>query len=187
MKNLPFMGIVLVANLALMPAAHAEKEGFWSWLFSFESKSGVAPVSNDNWAEECGACHFAYPPGLLPAASWDKILNAKALSDHFGENAELDEDVRQELLGYALENSAEQTLYKRSRKILASLHDDKAPMRITQVPYIKLKHHEVVEEYIGPGKAVSSQSYCNKCHEKAEQGIFDEDTVYIPGVGRYDD
>ncbi|MBT6616074.1 MAG: cytochrome C, partial [Deltaproteobacteria bacterium] len=30
-------------------------------------------------------------------------------------------------------------------------------------------------------------SNCTSCHKEAEKGIFDDDTVLIPGYGRWDD
>ena len=41
------------------------------------------------YAQECAACHMAYPPGLLPAASWHRIMGR--LERHFGSEASLDE------------------------------------------------------------------------------------------------
>lgn len=37
---------------------------------------------------ECAACHTAYPPGLLPAVSWQRIMNG--LDHHYGVDASLD-------------------------------------------------------------------------------------------------
>jgi len=45
-------------------------------------------VSFAPYTDACGSCHLVYQPGLLPARSWDRIMTA--LSDHFGDNAELD-------------------------------------------------------------------------------------------------
>ncbi|MDH5218993.1 MAG: diheme cytochrome c, partial [Gammaproteobacteria bacterium] len=47
----------------------------------------VAVVTDSLYKEECSACHMAYQPGLLPARSWEKMMDN--LADHFGENAEL--------------------------------------------------------------------------------------------------
>ena len=57
---------------------HAEHHG----------KRDLTTVNNPTYTENCGACHFAYQPGLLPSGSWDKIL--KGLADHFGEAVEFD-------------------------------------------------------------------------------------------------
>jgi hypothetical protein len=50
----------------------------------------LTPVNNPTYSEQCGACHFAYQPELLPSGSWGKIL--AGLDDHFGEFIELDAD-----------------------------------------------------------------------------------------------
>ena len=40
------------------------------------------------YQQECAACHLAYPPGLLPAASWQRLMGN--LPQHFGTDASLD-------------------------------------------------------------------------------------------------
>ena len=44
---------------------------------------GVEPVTNVDYQNECGACHFAYQPGLLPARSWQALMTG--LDQHFTE------------------------------------------------------------------------------------------------------
>lgn len=156
------------------------ERNFYYWLADFGRTKGVAPVTNELYADECGACHFPYQPGLLPEQSWKKIFDAKQLDDHFDDNAELDEDVREALLKYAIANSADKSWYKRSRKIMASLEKSQYPLRITELPYIKKKHREIPIEQIRDNKKVNSLSYCDNCHTKASQGIYDDDTVSIP-------
>jgi hypothetical protein len=34
---------------------------------------GFQPVTSDRYRKECGACHFVYLPGLLPARSWNRL------------------------------------------------------------------------------------------------------------------
>lgn len=175
--------LVIVLVLAGSSAAFAEQESFWSWLLTFKSRNEIAPVTDEQYREECGACHFAYEPGWLPEASWKKLLDAKALENHFDENAELDEGVRKHVLGVLVNASAEKSYYKRPKKVMASLKDDKAPLRITDVPYIKTKHQEVYDEVVSKSDKITSLSYCNKCHREAENSVFDADTVWIPGFG----
>ncbi|MCI0506227.1 MAG: diheme cytochrome c [Gammaproteobacteria bacterium] len=163
--------------------AQAEEVGFWRWAFSFKRYKEVAKVENKVYLEECGSCHFAYQPGLLPEESWRKLLDAKALADHFGENAELDDSTRQQLLNELAGSSADKSRYKRSKKIMSSLGDDPAPVRITKVPYFVDKHDDIGDEYVKNNSKVKSLSYCDKCHQKAKDAVFDDDTVYIPGKG----
>jgi hypothetical protein len=175
---LAFLMIVLAQPL------YAE-DGFFSWLFSLERKNEVAPVADETYIEECGACHFPYQPGLLPEASWRKLISPKALEDHFGENAELDEATRVELENFLVSNSADKSHFKRSKKIMASLKPQEAPLRITEVRFIKRKHHELKDKHVKNNEKVKSLSNCDRCHRQAEDAIFDDDTVDIPNFGKW--
>ena len=179
----------LIAALALTGwvGQAAAEESFGQWLVTFSRMKEVKPVDNAQYAEECGACHFAYPPGLLPTASWEKLLTPAALEDHFGENAELDDDVLAAIQQYTYDNAAEKSWYKRSRKIAKATEDGDAPLRITDVKYIKRKHHEIPERMIKDNPDVKSLSNCNACHTEAEKGVFDNDTVNIPNFPDWDD
>lgn len=177
----------LLAVALLMSSSSAMADNFWLWLVTFSHQNEVKAVNNKTYEEECGSCHFAYPPGLLPSQSWEKLLNDKALNDHFGENASLDKDTLKTIHDYAIENAAEKSWYKRSRKIAKATEGGEAPLRITEVRYIKRKHHDIPEKMIKGNKDVKSLSYCNACHTKAEKGIFDSDTVSIPNYPDWDD
>lgn len=166
--------------------AHAE-ENFWNWLTDFKRMKEVKPVADKQYSKECGECHFAYQPGLLPARSWEKLLNADALKNHFGVNAELEKDSLQAIFNYAVENSADKSFYKRSRKIARATADGDAPLRTTEVRYIKRKHKGIPEKMAKGNNDVKSLSYCNKCHTQADKGVFDEDTVSIPNYPDRDD
>jgi len=158
-----------------------------SWFSFGSSKPGVAPVMNDSYKEECGACHFAYQPGLLPARSWEKLFTGKSLENHFGENAELDEDARKSLLTYAVENAADNSSHKRSKKMNKSINSSDTPLRITDVQYFKKEHREIPKRLIDDNEKVKSLSYCDACHQQATKGVFEENTINIPGHGRWED
>lgn len=94
---------------------------------AYSSRSlGVAAVNNVNYTEECGSCHFAYQPGLLPEKSWVKIMGD--LENHFDENAELDAGIQKELTQYLTQNSADKSNFKRSKRIMRSLGKNDAPL-----------------------------------------------------------
>lgn len=137
-------------------------------------------MANPVYAEECGACHMAYPAMLLPARSWEKIMTG--LADHFGENAELDDATRSEIEAYLVRESGRAGY----RKLFRNL-GDAAPLRITELPYFVREHDEIPAAYVTGNERVKSLSQCNACHREAERGRFDEDDVVIPGVGRWDD
>lgn len=177
---------LVLTSLLVLPLSTMADDSFWSW-FSLKRLKGVAPVSSQPYQDECSACHFAYQPGLLPRRSWQRMFRPEALADHFGENTELDEGLRQALEQYALANAADDSKYKRSRKIMGSLAADAAPLRITEVDFIKLKHSEIPDKLITANPKVGSLSNCNSCHTKAAEGIYDDDTVFIQGYGRWED
>jgi hypothetical protein len=184
MKAIKLQTLFFFAGLLAMPSVHAE-EGILSVIFSRHKE--MAPVINKTYQAECGSCHFAYPPGLLPAKSWEKLLDAKALEDHFGDNAELDAETLANVRDYALANAADKSYNKRSRKIAKATEDVEAPLRITEVRYIKRKHHEIPEKMVKGNKDVKSLSYCDACHSQAGKGVFDSDTVKIPNYPDWDD
>ncbi len=144
----------------------------------------VSPVKNELYQSECGACHFAYQPGLLPAQSWKKLMGS--LADHFGESAELDSQTEKQLTTYLAEGSAERSETRRSSKILRSLGADR-PLRITDIPYIRYKHSEIPTRLISGNPEVRRLSNCAACHTRADKGSYAEREIRIPGVGRWDD
>jgi hypothetical protein len=167
--------------LGSIPVSQADDNGFFSF---FSHKKEVVPMTDASYNKECGSCHFAYQPGFLPEGSWRKLMEAKALADHFGENAELDEQTRAHILQLLVANSADKSSHKRSKKVMGSLEGGATPLRITEVPYIKQKHEEVPEKLIKQAK-VKSLSQCDKCHMEADKGNFDDDTVVIPEHGNW--
>ncbi|MDH5436458.1 MAG: diheme cytochrome c [Gammaproteobacteria bacterium] len=163
-----------------------EDGGLFSWFKGKVGKgSDVAAVTNEKYATECGACHFAYQPGLLPARSWKKIMSN--LSDHYGENAELAKEDNRSLTAYLVENAADDSKYKRSKKIMASINSNETPLRITKTPYIVEKHNELTPQMVVSNQKVGSLSNCAACHTKAKEGSFQEEEILIPGFGRWED
>ena len=144
--------------------------------YEHHDKRDLATVNNPIYAENCGACHFAYQPGLLPLRSWDNIL--EGLTDHFGEAVELDPASMKTIAEYLKLHAADHSSEKLSSKIMKNI-GNQPPLRITQVPYIQREHHE-----IPPGvferPSIGSFSNCIACHTTAEKGIYDDDSVTIP-------
>lgn len=143
-----------------------------------EGKHCLPPVTNPAYRADCGACHLAYLPALLPSASWRNIL--QKLPEHFGEQVDLEPGRRQELADYLAANAAERCDARLAGKIMASL-GGQAPLRISQVPYLVHKHQDddlPADAFSRPG--VGSLANCAACHTSAEQGDFNEHRVRIP-------
>ena len=136
----------------------------------------LKPATDPTYTNTCADCHFAYPPELLPGRSWDAIL-AK-LDKHFGESIELDAKQTKAIKDYLDANGADKSTARRAVSIMRSIGDT-TPGRITEIPAIKGKHHEISPE-VFKRKAIGSFSHCNACHRSAEKGVFNEHDVSIP-------
>ncbi len=174
------MMAVLAGWLVLAGAAMADDDGN-----AGHRGADVAPVTDPRYAQECGSCHFAYQPGLLPARSWRKLMGS--LSDHFGDNAELATEDVAAITDYLVKNAADRSNYRRSAKIANSMPDKAVPLRISQVPYIAGKHDEIPARYVAGNPKVKSLSNCAACHTRAQQGSYSEHEIDIPGVGSWED
>lgn len=119
------------------------------------------------YKEECSACHVAYPPSLMPAASWNRIMSN--LPNHFGTDASLDPATVKELSGWI---NAHAGTYKRVR-------EEPPQDRITRTAWFIRKHDEV-SAATWKRASVKSASNCIACHTTADKGDFNEDNVRIP-------
>lgn len=144
---------------------------------------GVMPTTNKQYVAECGACHFAYPPGLLPARSWEKLLSN--LGNHFGESADLDAKTIAVLRDYLTKNAADRASSRISRHLARSVVHT-TPLRITDTPFFKHEHREISPHWVKDNPKVQSFSRCQACHTRAADGSFSEGEINIPGHGRWD-
>lgn len=128
----------------------------------------VTPAQvSTKFQQECASCHLAYPPGLLSAASWTKVMSG--LDKHFGVDASMTPAETTEITQFLVKNA--------SNRWSASA----APLRITESAWFKSKHNsrEIAPE-VWKRAAIKSPSNCAACHKGAEKGDFDEDRVRIP-------
>ncbi|MCA1906625.1 MAG: diheme cytochrome c [Desulfarculus sp.] len=174
--SLAILGLgVLVLSLAMDASADHHRR---QRQRQRDGKHCLPPVTSPAYRTECGACHFAYPPALLPSGSWRAIL--QKLPEHFGEQVDLDPARRRELEDYLAANAAERCGARLAGKIMASL-GGQAPLRVSQVPYLVRKHQGddlPADAFSRPG--VGSPANCAACHTGADQGDFDEHRVRIP-------
>lgn len=129
--------------------------------------SSVPPARNDRWQAECGSCHIAYPPRLLPAPAWRRTMSQ--LDKHFGADASLDAKTAAEI-GVFLEHNAASG--RRARGPADTL-------RITETPWF-VSEHDKVPAAIWKLPAVKSAANCAACHTLAEQGDFRERNIRVP-------
>ena len=161
-------------------------KGERGWPAGLAAQTGVKPVDNTLYVAECSSCHFAYQPGLLPEASWRKLM--ANLSDHFGENAELTPETQKLLTDYLIQNAAEKDGGWLARDVLRDADKRSEPViRITETTFFIHEHDELPPRMWRDNPKVASMSNCSACHTKADNASFDEHQVVIPGVGRWED
>ena len=151
----PALGLVAL-TLGASFAAHAGDD---------QRGPRVAPLPL--YQQECAACHLAYPPGLLPAESWRRLMGT--LPRHYGTDASLDAETTKALASW-LDATA-----GTSRRVREAPPED----RITKSGWFTRKHDEVPPA-TWKRASVKSAANCSACHTQADQGEFDEDTVRIP-------
>ena len=90
----------------------------------------VAPP-NERWRAECGSCHVPYPPQLLPAQAWRRIMSQ--LDRHFGTDASIEGAAAAEIGAYL-------GRYAGSERRTGPLPDS---LRITETRWFVHEHAEV--------------------------------------------
>ena len=157
----------------------------------------IPRVNDVLFLDECGACHLAYQPELLPKASWKKIMSN--LKNHFGDDVELTPKKHYALSRFIYKKSADHFKLKpgqkakvnknpyykrggeqpyRSKMILASLKGA-TPIRVTEVPYIK-EVHKGVNKDIFKRMTIKSFANCEACHLSADGGLYYKPHIHIP-------
>lgn len=130
-------------------------------------------VSNPAYQQECSACHVAYPPQLLSAASWRAVMDG--LPKHFGSDASLDPAANAEILRYLEANAGRRE----------TTSGGKSQLRITETRWFVHEHAEELPINVWKNPAVKSAANCAACHTAAEKGDFSERTLRLPkGVSK---
>lgn len=119
-----------------------------------EKDERVPPVTHGPTLEECGECHMAFQPALLPAASWRRIMGN--LSDHFGEDAGLDPASAAGIERYLVGGAG---------------RGDPSLDRVTEQPWFRRKHDFADRVWQRPD--VRSKANCAACHRDAERGWYE--------------
>jgi hypothetical protein len=177
--------LMLALTLGIAGVVMADNDSYLPNQWKATPKTYLNKVDHGKYLKECGACHFAYQPGLLPATSWERIM--ANLSDHFGENAELPADEVTIIRNYLLDNAAGRVNSALPRKILQDSNTKQPVIRITETPYFIKKHDELTPKMVKDNPGVRSFSRCDACHTRAAEASFSEHEIKIPGYGRWED
>lgn len=155
--NEPLLRALLSAALSLIPFAAATAD---------EGRTMPALVP-PQYTQECGACHIAYAPGLLPARSWQRVMGA--LDRHYGTDASLDATTVRQISAWLQAHAGS------GRRVSEEPPQD----RITRSAWFEREHRKV-EPAVWHLPSVKSAANCAACHGGAEQGRFDDDSLRKP-------
>lgn len=155
LKRMAQAAAVLGLCLAQWPLAHAD------------SKNLQPRQTLKSYQQECAACHLAYPPGLLPARSWNRVMTG--LDKHYGTDASLDEATVKQISQWLQANAG---TYKR-------VNEEPPQDRITRSAWFERKHRKI-EPAVWKHASVKTAANCAACHTQAEQGNFDDDNLRFP-------
>jgi cytochrome c553 len=127
----------------------------------------IYPLTNAAYRNECGSCHVPYPPALLDAQAWKRIMDR--LDQHFGSDASVDARIADEIRTYLVSSAG--------RK--ATMPASKGLPRITEARWF-VREHDEVPASLWKSEAVRSPASCGACHTRAEQGDYSERTPRLP-------
>lgn len=151
----------------------------WATLAApaFAASGRVLVPTDGAYVKECGTCHSAFSPELLPATSWRRVM--QRLGDHFGDPAKLDAATQRAISDYLVAHAADRATNGQSRAIMASLHPNEAPLRITQVPYIAGLHAAVLDPIRNGTPRPKTLTECGVCHNDIKSGEFKSRNFHV--------
>jgi hypothetical protein len=150
------LAVLAVASLGAQAKYNGEDRG----------KPVMPNEVNAKMQKECSGCHMAFPPGLMSANSWKKLMSG--LDKHFGTDASISAQDTQEITNYLVK-------YESNRWTAST-----APIRITEAKWFKDKHNGEISPAVWKRESIKSPSNCAACHQGAEKGNFDEHSIKIP-------
>ena len=137
--------LIAAAAIFVFTATHAQAETF--------------PVISDKTVlTECTDCHMAFPPETLPKATWQKIIGN--LSDHFGEDASLDDATVATILSYHVKHASDVSSVRAAKKWRTSSN----VTRIIDAPRF-IKKHKKCPDAVWKHEKVRSKANCIACHQ----------------------
>ena len=122
------------------------------------------------WQAECASCHLPYPPQLLGADAWRRMM--AGLDRHFGSDASLDATTAAAVERFLVAHAATK------RSITDTPPTGEAP-RITATPWFRKEHREVPDA-LWRSPRVGSAARCDACHRRAGDGDYSERTLQLP-------
>ncbi len=134
----------------------------------------IYDIGNKTYKSECGTCHVAYPPQLLPAASLRLIMSG--LDKHFGSDASIDPKAAEELGRYLAQNAGQRRGLEGTP---AKNPGAGMTPRISTTPWF-IKEHRKVADTIRNNNTIGNAANCAACHTRADSGDYSERSLRLP-------
>jgi hypothetical protein len=148
--------------------------GWTSDYAAARAQAKAAKPAPTRWTKECGGCHLAYSPALLPQRSWDRMMREQG--EHFGEDLSLSSAAAKALLAEAAAPRPEPWA---AWKLASSAPANESPQRITDLRFWRRVHRGLAESSFKP--PVSQGRFdCESCHLDAASGIFHPRMIQRP-------
>lgn len=135
------------------------------WLILPAHAATVTPlpaVAHTGWEQKCGDCHMLYHPGLLPARSWQRLMDG--MKSHFGRNVGMDAALRADITAFLLANAADRSASPLSQAIMHTLSAYDRPKRISTTRWFETTHANI--------RKVEHFEQCVICHRRSPAGDF---------------
>ncbi len=122
------------------------------------------------YTQQCSVCHLAYPPGLLPAGSWQKLLDD--MPQHFTAQVMINVETQQEISQWLQAHAA----------TFPPVAEEPPQHRITQSLWWKKIHlnNSQLPAALWKKPSVAKGSSCVTCHASAAKGEYNAKTVLVP-------
>lgn len=122
-----------------------------------------------SYTAECGSCHIAYPPQLLSASGWHRLM--AGLDKHFGTDASVDAATSRVISSYLGANAGSERRFGANS------------LRISETAWFRREHDEV-PAWAWKSPQTKSAANCPACHVQADRGDFSEHGVRLPAAVR---
>lgn len=139
----------------------------WSAVVQADRGAAMPASVPPAYLQECASCHTAYPPGMLPASSWRRIIDG--LDRHYGTDAAVDAATLRQIDAWLQAHAA-----TGGRAAQAPPED-----RITRAAWF-VREHRKIDAATWKLASVKSAANCTACHSGADRGRFDENELRLP-------
>ena len=153
----PRFALLIVAAVALVaPPAFADGARF--------------AASDPSWRAECGSCHAAFPPALMSAPAWRRVMGA--LDRHYGTDASLDAAATARIAAF-LERHA-----GTAPRATPASGDARLP-RLVDGAWFAREHRKVSSATLARPD-VRGLANCGACHADADRNDYSERGLRVP-------